>query len=143
MFYLLIDKLINDSDEMKPFIRRAAKDVKYNRYLTAGEFFDKLSDDELNQLNEMVDKIKTIDYSSFIVETEEDNVNLMQLMLLCSVLSLGEGMPELSPESMRVMMSSLTALCTAETMHRNGDGVAVRSNFSLFEQNLEVIRRKK
>jgi hypothetical protein len=141
VFYLILDKVIAD-DTIPGFISRAAKDLVYRGYLTTGEFFDKLSKDELTLLNTMISSVKTLDYKDFLVETEEDQKTLLHLITLCFILALGEGMPEASPDMMTSMLPSLTSLATAETMHRNGVGNAIRKNFSLFERNLEVFRMK-
>lgn len=137
-----LDKVLKDNT-IPAFISRAAKDLKYRGYLTTGEFFDKLSNEELSVLNFMLDSIKTLDYKNFVIETQEDQKNILNLITLCFILALGEGMPEASHEQMTTFLPALTSLATTETMHRSGVGEAVRDNYTLFEANLEVLRINK
>ena len=138
-YYLHLDKVVAAKD-LPDCIVRAANELVENGYLTAGDFFEKLDDVEVLLLGVMVDSVKTDDFQTYKIDTEEAGRNLYQLSLLCFVLALGEGIVELDTEFIHEAMQALWTLIAIENMYRRGEVQVFRESFSVVESFYPVAK---
>jgi hypothetical protein len=89
-FILNLDKVLQ-TKSLPSWVHKAAFELKTGMYLTAGEFFEKLDDEEVYQMKEFAKEICTEDFVKFELETDEAIDNLQAFSVLCFILALGEG----------------------------------------------------
>jgi hypothetical protein len=141
MSYILdLEKIIQTKD-LPACIRRAAKELRYGGYMTAGEFFEKLEDSEVHELADHVENIHTDNFREFTVTTEDMQKSLYAMSLLCFILALGEGEPSLDPDQVSEMLKGLTALVLVESLHRKSLVQVFRENYSILDGK-KVIAKK-
>lgn len=143
MSYILdLEKIISDKS-LPACIRRTAKELKYGGYITAGEFFEKLEDEEVFFLMESIENIHTNNFREFTITSQDMEKSLYNMSLLCFVLALGEGEAGLTPEQVSDMLQSLTALVAVETLHRRDRVEVYRENYSILDRTRIIAKSKK
>jgi hypothetical protein len=136
-----IDKVLADK-KLPNWVLKAAFEVKYSGFLPTGEYFEKLDDVELLEIKNSLEYINTENYLQFEVMSEQSEVDLQNLTLLCFILALGEGDVEITSESLSGMLQYLFLLVGIESSYREGKVDVHRENYSLYGGNKPVVRNK-
>lgn len=129
--------------KLPPWVLKAAFELKVGGYLPAGEFFEKLDDEELQHMRICAKNIDTSNFKEFKVESFNAEKNLENLALLCFLLALGEGDIEVTPESLSDMLESLFLLISIEYLYRNGEVDAIRENYSITDGTRSVVKARR
>jgi DUF4097 and DUF4098 domain-containing protein YvlB len=124
------------------WVLKAAFEVKHSGFLPTGEYFEKLDDVELLEIKNSLEYINTENYQQFEVMSEQAEVDLQNLTLLCFILALGEGDVEINAKSLSGMLQYLFLLVSIESSHREGKVDVHRENYSLYGGNKPVVRNK-
>jgi hypothetical protein len=139
-FYSLdVDKILK-TKLLPPFVTKAAYYLREAGYLTAGEYFEKISDLELIELAAAASLVRTKNFKEFEVASQEEETNLYHLTLLCFLLAVGEGELFLSPEDLHMAMGCLFTIISVEVMYRKGQVEIYRENYSLMEPDLPIAK---
>jgi len=104
--------------EFPAIIRMTALMIQQNSYMTLGDFFKGLNDDDVRTLQEMVETAET------------DSNSIMHLVLLSEMLSRAEGS---GPETINDATKNLNSLCafiTCASLARKGLVRVFYENFS-------------
>lgn len=136
-----VDKVLEDK-KLPSWLYKAAFELKVGGYLPTGEFFEKLDDEELENLRYKASTVITPNFKSFDIESQESEDNLKHLALLCFLLALGEGEIEVLPGTLSGMLESLLSIITIDSLHRESKVEVIRENYSLFETKRQLVRRK-
>lgn len=136
-----IDKVLADK-KLPNWVLKAAFEVKHSGFLPTGEYFEKLDDVELLEIKNSLEYINTENYLQFEVMSEQAEVDLQNLTLLCFILALGEGDVEITSESLSGMLQYLFLLVGIESSYREGKVDVHRENYSLYGGNKPVVRNK-
>jgi len=131
-YFLHLHK-VEEATDIPECIVKAAKEVRSCGFMTTGDFFEKLDDVEVLLLAVMMDTIKFDDKQDYVLTTENAGLNLYHLSLLCFVLALGEGIVELDTDFVHGAMQALFTLIAVENMHRRGEVIVFRENYSVVE----------
>lgn len=75
MYILNIEKIL-ETKEVPSWIHKAAFELKVNMYLPAGEYFEKLDDEEVANMYNCAKNVDTKDFVSFQVQSERASENL-------------------------------------------------------------------
>lgn len=136
-----VDKVLEDK-KLPSWLYKAAFELKVGGYLPTGEFFEKLDDEELDNLRYKASTVITPNFKTFHLESKETEDNLKHLALLCFILALGEGEVQVTPNSLSGMLESLLSIITIDSLHREHKVEVIRENYSLFETGRQLVRRK-
>lgn len=124
-YYIDMDKIIN-SAEFSAVTRLLAVELKKNPYKTVGEFFEKISDSDLNVLLMKID--------------EED---LEEILLLTELLARAEGAGANDIEQVTRNVNVMTMLIAGESLSRRGITKSFYENMSFGEDyNDHVVFRR-
>jgi hypothetical protein len=117
---ICFDKVIDDKT-MLSATRLLALDVNRNGYINVGEFFQKLSDSDLQAYLNMSESIDDDEASS-------------EVLLVSEMLAIGEGLDnglnENAPETMQKRMTQLIMYLACESLSRKGLVKLFRENMS-------------
>ncbi len=130
MVYL--DKILANP-KLPTYVLKAAKELTYSRYMTTGEYFDKLDDVEVLELNLAVDGISTEDFVNFKYIVPQAEFDLYHLTLLTMLLLRGEGIVETHAHELKDPLASLFTLIKLEDLYRSGKVEVFRDNFTIAE----------
>lgn len=136
-----VDKVLEDK-KLPSWLYKAAFELKVGGYLPTGEFFEKLDDEELENLRYRASTVITPNFKTFDIESQDAEDNLKHLALLCFLLALGEGEVEVVPNTLSSMLESLLSIITIDSLHRQSKVEVIRENYSLFETKRQLVRRK-
>lgn len=142
MNYVINLNKVLEHKNLPSWLYKCAFEIKVSQYLPAGDFFEKLDDEELTHLEASADKVKTDDFINFILESEEDEKNLENLALLCMLLALGEGIAHVEPSELSDMMTGLFILISVESQYRKNLVEAYRKNYSIMDGSKPVVKGK-
>lgn len=121
-FTILFDRVIEDKN-LLPTTRLLAVDISKNGYINVGEFFQKMSQDDLQK---------------YLVMSEDmESDSAAEVLLLSEMLAIGEGLDngldETTPETMQNRMSQLIMFLACESLARQGLVKLHRQNMSFGE----------
>lgn len=133
---VLLDKTLPN------WILKAAFEVRHSGFLPAGEYFEKLDDVEIYEINAGLKFINTVNFEEFNVLSNQAYKDLQNLSLLCFILALGEGEVEMSAEKLSSMLQYLFLIIEIETKYREGIVEVIRENYSLFGGMKPVVKVK-
>tara|TARA_R110000796_G_scaffold53385_5_gene125339 strand:+ start:193 stop:642 length:450 start_codon:yes stop_codon:yes gene_type:complete len=140
--FLNLDKVLQNKI-LPNWVLKAAFEVRQNQFLPAGDYFEKLDDVEVYEIQSSLNYINTIDFEQFHVFSENSRQDLENLSLLCFILALGEGEVEMTTAGLSSMLEHLFLLVKLESAHRNGKVDVIRENYSIFPTNKIVIQNRK
>ena len=141
MHVLDLEKILSTKN-IPSWIHKAAFELKVGVYLPAGEYFEKLDDEEILHLYNCAKNVDTKDFVEFQIQSDQSSNNLKHLCLLCFILAQGEGEIGLSPELLSDMLQSLFLLISIEKMHRNNQVDVMRENYSVLDGSRPVVKEK-
>ena len=127
---------------MPNWVLLAAFELTQSNYLTAGDYFEKLDDVEVYEIKNAVDYIKTDNFHQFNLYSEQAMQDLENLSLLCFILALGEGEPEMTQSALSSMLEYLFLLVNIENNYREGKVDVIRNNYSLLTVDKPVVKHK-
>lgn len=139
MYILDIEKILI-TKEVPSWIHKAAFELKVNMYLPAGEYFEKLDDEEVTHMYDCAKNVDTKDFMSFQTQSEQAAINLKNLSLLCFILAHGEGEIDLSPDLLSDMLGSLFLLISIEKLYRDNEVEVIRENYSVLDGDRPVVK---
>jgi hypothetical protein len=140
--FLNLDKVL-ENKRLPNWVLKAAFEVRQHQFLPAGDYFEKLDDVEVYEIQNSLNYINTIDFEQFNVFSENSREDLENLSLLCFILALGEGEVEMTTSGLSSMLAHLFLLVKLESAHRDGKIDVVRENYSIFATNKSVIQNRK
>lgn len=115
-------KNIAECEWITPTIRLLAIDIQKNPYISVGEWFEKLSDRSVSELQELAE----------IVANGDDEDATQQMMLLAMILSNAEGTGDMkSIDTLRKQLSMILSIITFESLARKGFVRVYRENYTL------------
>ena len=138
---LNLEKIL-ESKKLPNWLLKAAFEVKQSQYLPAGDYFEKLDDVEVYELKSALDYINTNNFEQFSLYSEQARKDLENLSLLCFILALGEGEPEMTSTGLSSMLEYMFMLVNIENAYREGKVDVIRKNYSLFTINKPVVKHK-
>ena len=138
---LNLNKIL-ESKNMPNWVLLAAFELTQSNYLTAGDYFEKLDDVEVYEIKNAVDYIKTDNFHQFNLYSEQAMQDLENLSLLCFILALGEGEPEMTQSALSSMLEYLFLLVNIENNYREGKVDVIRNNYSLLTVDKPVVKHK-
>ena len=138
---LNIEKIL-ESKKLPNWVLKAAFEVQQLQYLPAGDYFEKLDDVEVHEIKSALDYINTNNFQQFNLYSQQAREDLENLSLLCFILALGEGEPEMTSTGLSSMLEYLFLLINIENAHREGKVEVLRKNYSLFGGNKPVVKHK-
>ncbi len=142
MKIISVEKVL-ENKKLPPWVLKAAFELKVGGYLPAGEFFEKLDDEELQHMRICAKNVSTENFKDFKVQSFNAEQNLENLALLCFLLALGEGDVEVTPNSLSDMLESLFLLISIEYLYRNGEVDVIRENYSVIDGNRSVVKARR
>jgi hypothetical protein len=140
--FLNLDRVL-ENKILPNWVLKAAFEVRQHQFLPAGDYFEKLDDVEVYEIQSSLNYINTIDFEQFHVFSENSRQDLENLSLLCFILALGEGEVEMTTAGLSSMLEHLFLLVKLESAHRNGKVDVIRENYSIFPTNKIVIQNRK
>lgn len=141
MFVVDLHKIVAMT-ELPTYLTKAAQLILLNSYMTTGEYFYLLDDVEVYELCNAVNNIKSKDYKSFGVATEQQSHDLRNISLLCFLLATGEGEIGFNHDLLPMLLHNLSLLSVVEDLKRKGSIDVNYLNYSLFNTNRPVILKK-
>lgn len=138
---LNLEKIL-ESKKLPNWVLKAAFEVRQSQYLPAGDYFEKLDDVEVHEIKSALDYINTNNFQQFNLYSQQAREDLENLSLLCFILALGEGEPEMTSTGLSSMLEYLFLLINIENAHREGTVEVLRKNYSLFGGNKPVVKHK-
>lgn len=141
MFVVDLHKVVS-MQELPTYLTKAAELLLLNSYMTTGEYFYLLDDVEVYELSNAVNNIKSKDYKSFSVASEQQSHDLRNISLLCFLLATGEGEIGFNHELLPMLLHNLSLLSTIEELKRKGNIDVNYLNYSLFNTSRPVITKK-
>lgn len=142
MYVVNIEKVLQTRN-LPSWLYKAAFELRVGGYLPAGEFFEKLDDEEVKQMRDFAKSIATDNFVSFELLEEESKENLQALSLLCFLLALGEGHVDLTADALTEMLQYLFMLIVIEYMYRHGEVEVIRENYSVLDGEKPVVKEKR
>jgi len=142
MDYVVNVEKVLENKTLPSWIYKCAFELKVSGYLPTGDFFEKLDDEELDNLKKCAEKVETDNFTNFRLATQEDEKNLQNLALLCMLLALGEGVISVTPEDLSEMMHALFILISTESLYRKDMIEAFHLNYSLIDGTRPIARGK-
>lgn len=104
------DKILEASEEIvSPVTKRALRLVQTSEFLSPGDFFKSLNDEELGLLSEMVEEVQ-----------EEDAFAIQNLLLISNSLANAEGILSGDAEDARRNINYFIAMILFVSLHRKG-----------------------
>lgn len=137
-----VEKVLQNK-KLPSWILKAAFELNVGGYLPAGEFFEKLDDEEVQHMRICAKNVDTTNYKEFKVESFNAEKNLENLALLCFLLAIGEGEVNITPSSLSEMLESLFLLISIEHLHRTGELDVIRENYSLLDGSRSVVKARR
>jgi hypothetical protein len=131
-----------ENKKLPNWVLKAAFEVRQHQFLPAGDYFEKLDDVEVYEIQSSLNYINTIDYEQFQVFSDDSRQDLENLSLLCFILALGEGEVEMTTAGLSSMLEHLFLLVKLESAHRDGKIDVIRENYSIFPINKSVIQKR-
>jgi hypothetical protein len=112
------------SDWVAPTIRLLAMDLQKKTYMSLGEFFSKLSDNSVAELQVLAER-------GFDDADNIKNLDMQQVMILSLLLAGAEGTQNFDIRIIQKQMSMLLSLITFESLARKGLVRVYHENFTL------------
>lgn len=134
--------LISKSENLPEYIHKAVAILNETGYLPAGEFFSKLDNVDVYELDNTFQNMNSKNYRQFMITEEQQALDLKHIALLCFILSHGEGESGINAESLPLLIQNLEMLVAVETVYRKGNCDVFYENYSLFDVSRVVIKRK-
>jgi hypothetical protein len=106
---------------MTPTIRLLALDLQKTPYMSLGDFFSKLSNTSVAELQQLAEDGLQ----------EQNSRNMEQIMILCLMLAAAEGTENYNINVIQHQMSMLCSLITFESLARKGLVRVYHENFTL------------
>lgn len=105
---------IAQAEWLCPTIRLTALDLQKNPYISVGEWFQKLNDNSLRELQEIAE-------NAFENPDHPDNEDIEQMMILAMMLASAEGTDDIgNMEHMKKQLSKIVMLVTLVSLERKG-----------------------
>lgn len=142
MNYVVNLNKVLDHKNLPSWLYKCAFEIQVSSFLPAGDFFEKLDDEELINLKESAERVQTTDFKNFKVDNQEEEKNLENLALLCMLLALGEGTLFAEPEELSDMMNGLFILISIESLYRKKLVDVYRKNYSIIDGSKPLVRSK-
>lgn len=127
---------IAQSTKFAAVIRLAAMTVQKQQYILPGEFFGKISDEDLDVLTEMTN----ITHPGGGATEQEYSAALESLIVLTGILETGEGKSALDDDELIADLGSTVGFINLEKLARMGMIEVNRDNFSYIDDNKEIAR---
>ena len=121
------DKVV-EATYLHSIIRMTALMIQKNPYMTVGNFFKNLNNDEVEQLCEMVDRGR-----------HDDSDAMMNLVILSEMLARAEGSEPQNEDSSSANVNSLCAFITCADLARKGLVKIFYDNLSFGEEMKNAI----
>jgi hypothetical protein len=112
------------SDWVAPTIRLLAMDLQKSPYMSLGDFFSKLSDNSVYELQVLSER-------GFDDADNINNPDMQQVMILSLMLAGAEGTQDFDLRVIQKQMSMLLSLITFESLARKGLVRVYHENFTL------------
>jgi hypothetical protein len=112
------------SDWVAPTIRLLAMDLQKSPYMSLGDFFSKLSDNSVYELQVLSER-------GFDDADNINNPDIQQVMILSLMLAGAEGTQDFDLRVIQKQMSMLLSLITFESLARKGLVRVYHENFTL------------
>lgn len=129
---LRVDQL--DADAYPGYIQTILNMIRSSEYVTTGEYYQMLSDDDLDELLNAVEMITTPE------EGEEDAESLENIMMLAMLLRTAEGMPDITEDEVYGSIGMVCSYAAIEKLARLGDVEVFYSNMCVTIDNLAADR---
>lgn len=113
-----------DPEEFPGYVQCIYHMTRLSNYVTTGEYFMNLYDEDLEELLQSIDKIT-------VPEGFEDPDSFRSVMMLTILLRVGEGSPDVSTEDLH---KSMGTVCTYAAL----EGLARKGMVEIFHQNMCV-----
>jgi hypothetical protein len=137
-FSVNLDEVIK-SATYSSIVKMLALQIKQNSYLTVGDFFRKLSDNDLESLVDAIEEANLADEESYEESSQVDDLILLALML-----SQAEGGAEEDIDEVYQKINCLCMLAVTTSLHRKGLVEVYYENFSLQQDaNENIIAKRK
>lgn len=133
---IYLDKVLNNP-ALPTYVIKAAKILKTDMYLPAGDYFMQLDDVEVLELCAVVNSIITADFQEFTFLSKSGEMDLYYLTLLAMLLLRGEGIIEVHPNELPPALDGLFVLIAVEELYRSGKVEVFRENFTIAATGLE------
>lgn len=104
------DRILSASEEVvSPVTKRALRLIQTSEFLSPGDFFRSLNDEELELLSDMVEGVQ-----------EEDEFSIQNLLLISNSLANAEGLLADDVEACRRNVNYFIAMILFVSLHRKG-----------------------
>jgi len=113
-----------DPDKFPGYVQTIYNAMRLSDYVTAGEYFMNLYDEDLDELLQAIEKIT-------VPVGFEDPISIEHVMMLTILLRTAEGSPDMSEEDLH---TSMGIICTYAAMER----LARMGHIEVFHQNMCV-----
>lgn len=139
MYSVRFDVIMNDRS-IPAFIRALAYDLQQQTYMTPGEFFEHISDHDLDYLAECVEKEAMIQEDERTDESELSD-GLKHIFALGSMLCVAEG-AELNDERGEQIYKTTAMFIIVERLYRKGLIDIFRNGFSYDNLDAPIAQAK-
>lgn len=112
-------KNIASDKSMSRLVRCMAIDIMENPYTSIGEFFEKLTDDEVQDLVERCE--------------DTDNPQFAEIVLMAEMLAVAEGLDQGNEDTIHMRTNQFCVLIACESLGRKGLANVFRENMSFGE----------
>lgn len=126
-------KAVLQKQDTPAYNKKAVMSLMEFGVLPCGMFFAGLQKEDIIELTKQIEPI-CIKGITFVLQSEENKKDLMDLTLLASLLAIGEGEPRVTPDSIMETLPNLFVLVQLEIMHRNNIIEIDRSQMSIYNR---------
>lgn len=137
--YVINLEKILEIKNLPSWLYKCAFEIKVSDYLTVGDFFKRLDDEEVQHMKQYAEKVTSLNFRR---DGSESNNNLEKLVILCLLLALGEGQGQTQPEEIHGLLENLFMIIVIEYLYRNKKVDVIYKNYSLLDSSRAVVKGK-